>query len=225
MRNNINKKLLGLLLFSLLFLNPANAQQNTYTAIKTAKPMYGGYIGLGYNVLSGNLSEYFKNPFSLPITIDFVYKRLGLQMNLDGAWGKIKKTMVFEDSLSWNKGDNAFHSGLGFNIGFSVYNSKKLRITPIAGYSFNYISKKWWNSSDISKYEPESNVLNIGLLFDFKEAFMSSAASTGVYDQYAGLRISAGVYLPLSDNDMYPQYYDGSMIYLSFGIVALSFFN
>ena len=221
----IPMNILGFILLPILLTTPLKAQQNINESVLTAKPMYGGYIGIGYNILSGNISEYFNNPISLPITIDFVYKRLMLQMSLDGAWGTVKKTMVFDDSLMWNKGDNAFHSGLGFNIGFSVYNSKKLRVTPVAGYSFNYISKKWWNSSDISKYEPESNILNIGLLFDLKNVIMSSNSAAGVYDQYAGMRITAGVYLPLSDNDLYPKYYDGSMIYLSVGIVSLNFFN
>ena len=183
-----------------------------------ARPLYGGYIGLGVGIMTDKLSDHFNPLIMLPLTGDFIYKGFMAQLNLDGGWAKVSKTMMFPDSTTWNKGANSWHSTLGFNIGFSVYNSKKLRITPLVGYANITITKSFWSMND---NEPSINCINVGFVLDFKNSFISkdNAALVSNHSSYTGLRVMAGAYLPYEDTQPYPNYYNGATIYISVGIV------
>ena len=217
------------LFLSLLLLLPAlsKAQDNSHLAAEkkyqSAEPLFGGNFSIGYGLLTDKLGQYFTHPFLLPITGDFVYKNLTLQLNLDAGFSKVRQTMVFENNSRWNKGDNAFHSTLGFNFGFSVFNTTKWRITPIVGWANTYISKKWWGSSDISEYEPHANYLNIALLTDLKKIYAGGKThSNNRYEGYGAIRFSAGVYMPLQEYKDYPNYYNGYIWYFSVGIAYMA---
>jgi len=209
------KKVFVLILFSLMLLTNIFAQENVNN-----KPLIGGYVGVGYGILTGNISDYISNPFIVPLTGDIIYKGFVGQINLDAGFSKVNKTMKFDDGTSWNDGDGAYHNAIGVNLGYSVFNNNNVRVTPLVGYAFSYISKKWWGSSDISQNEPEYNMWNFALIFDIKNIFNSD--KSGDNPEYVGLRITAGVYLPMSEADMYSEYYDGSTIYFSVGVVNLS---
>ena len=217
-----------LFLFLLLFLSAlSEAQVNSDFAkgrkYQSAKPLFGGNFSIGYGFLTEELGQYFTHPFLLPITGDFVYKNLTLQLNLDAGFSKVRQTMVFEDGSRWNKGDNAFHSTIGLNLGFSIFNTTKLRITPLVGWANIYISKKWWGSSDISEYEPHANYLNIALITDLKKIYAGGKTySNNQYEGYGAIRLSAGVYMPLQEYQSYPNYYNGYIWYFSVGIAYLA---
>jgi hypothetical protein len=217
------KKLSWIFLIMLIISNGIAQDQKIQP--QKARPLYGGYIGLGYGILTDKLSEHFHNPIMLPITVDLVYKSLVAQFNLDAGWAKVKKTMTFSDGRSWDKGQNAFHEVFGINLGFSVYNTKDIRITPLVGYSYNSIYKYWWKKSDIHENEPDSDNLNVGFIVDLKNTFISKSNSADTqHDDYAGLRFSAGAYIPYSDHGVNAQFYDGMTIYLSVGVAMLNFF-
>ncbi len=206
-----------------MLFNHSVAQQNVTVKRNKTKQLYGGYVGLGVGYLTDNLSQHFNYPILLPITADFIYNWFVAQISLDGGWAKVKNTMSFDDGGSWNKGQNSFHEGIGINLGGSVYNSKNIRITPVAGYSYNYISKKWWGSSDIRKNEPEFGNLRLAFMFDFKNTFITKKnAMATINDDYAGLRVTAEMYMQLNKNTDYPEYYNGMVINISVGIVLLS---
>ncbi len=189
---------------------------------KQIAPLLGAFVSLGAGFQTGNASEYFSMSVLFPITLDFVYKNLYLQANLDGGWGKVSKTMKFTDTKSWNEGDNVFFNAVGINAGFSVINNGNVRITPFVGYATVYSSKKWWNDSDLSDYEPENKFVNIGVLIDFKNYLVSNGKKElSKYDGYAGIRISAGAYIQTKDYDAFSEYYDGSIIYFSVGVPLL----
>ena len=189
------------------------------------KPLYGGYIGVGYDALCSKLGQHFSNPFTIPLSVDFVFKNFVVQLNMDGGYSQVSKTMLFADSTSWKRGENAFHSTLGLNLGYGIYNNKKICITPIIGYASSLISKKMWSKSDIAHNEPHINYTNIALLLDFKDIFVNVKVtnSYGKYSNYVGVRIIMGAYIPMDKVINEPNYFDGSKIYLSVGIVNLSF--
>jgi hypothetical protein len=183
--------------------------------------LWGGFVSIGYGTMTGNMGEYFTGQLLLPLTVDYSYKNLLLQINLDGGYGQISKTITFDDGKQWKDGENVFSNAVGFNAGFSVYQSKSLRVTPFVGYADMYMSKKWWSGSDISEHEPDNKYYNFGLLVDFKNVFDDSSEK---YGSYSALRFSIGYYMPAQD-DQYPQYYDGSMFYLSLGVSSLGSFD
>ncbi|NOX19176.1 MAG: hypothetical protein GXO87_12955 [Chlorobi bacterium] len=185
------------------------------------KPLFGAYIGIGYAVLSGNLSDYVNNPFILPITGDFIYKGFVAQLNVDAGYSRVKKTMFFNDGSSWREGGDVWHNALGVNVGYGVFNNMNLRVTPVVGYAYSYLASKWWGTSEISNNEPDTHNLTVGLLFDLKNVFSKKSAESDDSD-YLGLRISAGAYIPMSDADVYPNYFNGATIFISVGIINLS---
>ena len=198
-----------------------NAQENP----AKIHPMFGGSVGIGYELLSGNMSNYIKNPFTLPITFDMLYKNLLIQVNLDAGYSKLKSSINFPDGLSWNKGDNAWHNYVGGNIGYGIINNDHIIISPVIGYAYKYISKTWWATSDITKHEPEGNYLNVAAIVDFKLKKMENGNNKGKYAGYSGLRITIGSYIELGDTRPYPQYYNGSTFYFSIGAPILSAFK
>lgn len=188
---------------------------------KNDQPLFGAFVGLGYAVLSGNISEYVNNPFLLPITCDFVYKGFVAQLNLDAGYSRVKKTMFFADGSSWREGGDVWHNAIGANVGYSVINNLNFRVTPLVGYAYTYLSLKWWGPSEISSNEPNYHNLTVGLIFDFKNVFGEENAELDG-KEYVGLRVSAGAYVPMGDSDVYPNYFNGTTIYISVGVVNLS---
>ncbi len=186
------------------------AQDSTGTKVKT---LWGGSASISYSFLSGNISDYINNPITLPITFDMMHKNIVLQLYLDGGFSKVKKTMIFPDKSAWNDGDNVWHDYLGFNVGYSVYNTTKLRITPLVGYGLALLSKKWWAVSDISIHEPEIYNLNLSISFDIKRN-----SGPNKFSPYNGIRISIGTYINTADASPYPEYYNGDSFYISLGI-------
>jgi len=189
------------------------AQDSTTTKVKT---LWGGSASVSYSVFTGNISDNIKNPISLPITFDMIHKNLIVQLYLDGGFSKIKNTMSYDDGSSWNEGDNAWHDFLGLNVGYSVYNSTKLRITPQVGYGLVMISKKWWAVSDIAKHEPEIYNLNLSLCFDIK-----LKTGENKFSPYSGIRVTLGTYINTADASPYPELYNGDVFYFSVGVPVL----
>lgn len=213
------KKMLLLFLF-MLFINLNLFAQDSNESTKS-EMLAGGFGSLGYGFLTGNVSEYINNPILLPITGDFVYNNFVAQINLDAGYSTVAKTMEFSDGSSWNKGDNVFHDMYGLNVGYSVFNNSNLRITPLVGYGSNFLSKKWWAKSDIAAHEPRTYNMNITLLVDFKNAFSPDRKG----NDYFGLRVSFGAYIPTGDASVYPEFYNGTTIYLSVGVISLTNIN
>lgn len=198
-----------------------NAQENS-TKIR---PMFGGSIGLGYEVLTGDISNYFKKPLVLPLSLEMLYKNFLIQLNLDGGYSKVKSTISFPDGSSWSKSDNAWHNYTGGNIGYGIINNERYIIIPVIGYAYKYIDKKFWNASDIAEHEPEGNYFNVAAIIDFKLKSMENGNNRGKYAGYTGLRITIGAYIELGDVKPYPQYYNGSSVYFSIGAPILSVFK
>ena len=208
-------------LFILLSISQVTAREKTSDENIKNKPLFGAYVGAGFEILSGNISEYINNPFMLPITGDFVYKGFTAQLNLDGGYSTVKKTINFNDGSFWEEGSSVWHNLIGVNVGYAVFENENLRVTPLAGYAFTYLSKNWWTSSEIAENEPEWHSINAGLIFDLKNVF-SSKKSNSDKPGYWGLRIAAGAYIPMGDTNVYPNYYNGTTIYFSVGVVNLS---
>jgi hypothetical protein len=179
--------------------------------------LVGGFASIGYGITTGNASEYFNNQILLPLTGDVVYKNLVAQLNLDGGYTTVAKTITFDDGKRWNEGDNVFSNAFGINVGYILYNSSDICFTPLIGYAHTYSSKKWWGASDIVEHEPSSNTVNVNLLLDFKNLFSSNNNNK----QYTGLRISAGAYIPFDDPNYLKYFGTDALIYLSVGIVSL----
>lgn len=217
------KTILTLALVSIFCLQQVNAQQKVKeNPPQKVKALFGGNISIGYGVLTGNISEYIGNPFMLPLSAEVLYKGFLFQINIDGGFSKVKKTMTFPDGTSWNDGDQAWHNYFGGGLGYGIINNEKMMVAPVLGYANAYISKKWWGASDIAKHEPSVNYLNVAAFIDLKRKTTDSGANTGKYAAYSGVRVTLGAYIALDDTSPYPEYYNGSSIYFSVGIPVFS---
>jgi hypothetical protein len=202
----------------ILFLATSIFSQDVSNKIrKESVVLAGGYLGIGYGVISGSASEYFNNPILIPITGDIVFKNFITQLNLDSGYSRVSKTMEFGNNKSWNEGADAWYNAFGINVGYSMFSNNQYRLTPIIGYASTYTKKKWWGPSDIAEYEPENHCVTVGVLLDFKSIIFYNEKNT---PEYNGLRISAGVYIPV-DDPVYPDYYSGTTFYLTIGFVSL----
>ncbi len=201
-----------------LFLVLSQLNLNAQEKGEKIKPLLGGSASIGYGIMTDNISEYVNNELLLPITFDLIYKNFVFQINLDGGYSKIKKSMEFDDGKKWHEGDNAWHNQAGVNLGYGILNNDKIIVSPYVGYSLGLISKKWLGASDISEHEPSCNYLNTGIFVDIKKKRSDKGANKGKYAPYSGIRFTLGAYVHLGDEKDYPQYFNGSIVYLSVGI-------
>ncbi len=178
----------------------------------------GGNLFLGYGVFNGNISNSFTNPFYVGIQVDFYYKRFIFQLDDYIGFCKVKKTLPFPDSLEWAQNESAFSVLFGGNIGYAFIDKEALTITFLTGMGANFMTSLF-KETDNSKNEPTLPYYKVGCYFDFKNVVISGdhirINNSDVY--YASLRLSLGFNYPISNPD-YPQYYDGSIFYVTIGM-------
>ncbi|MCZ2101375.1 MAG: hypothetical protein LC107_07560 [Chitinophagales bacterium] len=108
----------------------------------------------------------------------------------------------------------------GGNVGYALVNNRTFLISPVAGLGLNILtSSPFPSSNDNTNNEPTLVYYNLGGFINIKpfQLFRRRYLLNGQDIQYSYLRINAGVKQGIV-NTKYPEYYTGSMVYISLGL-------
>lgn len=225
---SIHYLIVSLLLFS--FNNQIIAQEIYYNSENSEKydnevekyKALGGNIFVGYGLSTGNISEYFTNPFLVGINVDILRQRMVFQIDGYLGFGKTKKTMEFPDNLEWSKNKMALHSMIGGNFGYTLVNTEALKFVPLAGIGFSGITSSFLTVSDNSKNEPLFPYYKVGFYIDIKSLRFFRGDYRFNYDGgYTCVRLNFGIKSQIGKRK-YESFYQGNMIYFTIGFGGLA---
>jgi hypothetical protein len=213
---------------SLLFIfsmQIANAQNNPPDSINQTqeikpKPVYGGDIGLGCRILTGNMSKHFTNDICGFLSAEGHFNRFIISVNTDDATGSARRDIEFTDTTYWTKGMTVWQRTGSVNFGIFPVDTKRIKVATTLGIMMNTISAKFKYSKRDVRYEPLQYGIRIGSFIDFKGSGKSKWAKTFKSNEYRAIRLSIGACFPLNST-VYPEIYNGNTIYFSIGYTQL----
>lgn len=183
----------------------------------------GGNIFLGQGFLQGNFSDNFTSPFFVGISIDIHRRGLVFQIDDYIGFGKTRQLLTFKDAKRWESNKGAYHFLLGGNIGYKVLDNKHLMWVPLMGIGGNILTSTVLSSSDNSHNEPFLPYYKLGFFMDFKSLTLlqKHIRINDADHNYTSLRLSVGYNFALGQ-PKYPEFYQGSMFYITLGMGGLS---
>lgn len=169
---------------------------------------------LWYGAFKGNLSNYFTNPIFLGLNIDVYRDKILYQIDAYDALGTTltKKTMMFPGNLEWENHVSSDCIIGGLNIGYEVIDNDLLTFVPLVGTGFFSLSS---GNSQNSQNEPTNWAYKLGFFVDCKSLALSR---NNMNSKYYCVRFSLGSISQINTT-IYPQYYKGSMLFFSIGIM------
>lgn len=135
---------------------PLNYKKSNWT--------YGMYGGLDFGIYGDTYKEIFNNTLALAMGFEFSYKNTFLLLNMSLTNSKLNKTLQ-HNSFTIPKGKKSTITMFNAAFGHPVYETKKLKIMPFAGYgltSFEEVSK------DKNKGSTVKGTSFFGFNIDFK---------------------------------------------------------
>ena len=95
-------------------------------------------LGMGPTFLSGNITDYLSTRMCLSFSFDVNYRQWYFSFLMQAVFAKLLRDIPVGAGIDvWEAGSSANITNLGLSIGYSVFNSKYINITPSIGLSFN----------------------------------------------------------------------------------------
>ncbi len=107
---------------------------------------FGIGFGGGVGFPSGNYTDFFKPKGAFNASMDLFYKRNAFSLVVNIGHAKLREDIPVNDYDVWTRGSRMSLGGFGLCLGYSIFKSNMLRVTPLAGVSFN--------SAETSESEP-----------------------------------------------------------------------
>ncbi|HEY0977855.1 MAG TPA: hypothetical protein VGE21_10315 [Flavobacteriales bacterium] len=102
------------------------------TSVVSPAPFgFGMHFGMGYGSFTGSLSDHFSDHFNLQYGIEFQYRRYALLFS--GTLGTSRVRRSFEQGGPWGVDERPSFAMGAIDLGYSVKDGRRLRITPFAG--------------------------------------------------------------------------------------------
>jgi hypothetical protein len=113
---------------------------------KTKKPLYYEYkdwswtieLFAGYEVYTGELRSSFRDNVPIGLAFDVGFKDLVINFRGNSGTGKTRKNLYISGK-QWNEGENIDVGLAEATFGFNLFDTKKIKFTPFAGVSLNFI--------------------------------------------------------------------------------------
>ena len=125
---------------------------------------YGLYGGVDFGLYGGEYSEIFNNTIALSLGFEFSYKKVFMGLNMSFTNSKLNKDLV-DGSLIIPQGEKSTIGLLNTYFGYPVYETKKFRIIPFAGYGVRFFGEA---GDKDNKEEISGGTSIFGVNFDFK---------------------------------------------------------
>lgn len=206
---------------SLLFIEQDSGA--VFFSDKLSNWSYGFGMFSGYNILSNDLSDKFKNFISFGGSASIEYNNAVI-MSIGLVYGpsKTKEDIMLNEKI-WNKNSRANFYRVEVYLGHAVFDSKPLKIIPILGVSFDDIKTKEPNPYDFDyedtllheKVQFSEDSFFLGLILDIKTANNYSSNPKS----YGAIRIKYS-YLMTDFENKYNMF-DGNIHSITLGIGGL----
>ena len=125
---------------------------------------YGLYGGLDFGLYGDVYGEIFNNTISLSLGFEFSYKKVFMGLNMNFTNSKLNSDLI-DDSFTISKGEKSTIGLLNTYFGYPIYETKKFRIIPFAGYGVQFFGETG-NKNDEKEISKETSIF--GVNFDFK---------------------------------------------------------
>lgn len=213
------RKTMSAILLILLLLGGLSSEVLGETAKAVAKPSelkpwLGFQVGLriGISDLSGQPSRAFEDA----TTLEFVMGARVGKLSMEGFWQPTgaSPTREFIRNSGYTKGffDYLDHDALGLLFGLHLYDSYRLRVTPLAGVRWAWVRDGWFNLHPNWDLDSKSTAgLVGGLRLEFNH-LKSDPSNTFKYLHWMYFQI---IVADLSFDN--PEYGDGTMVGLTIG--------
>lgn len=164
-----------------------------------ALPNFG--FGMAFSPAGGifltkELSNNFKNAYSLDLEFDFYFNRIAGFFRLGGGFGKTKVDIpVTSDSLMWKKGSRSGPLLIDGSIGYVLLDKRKTTLTPFAGISYTEFApsaKAQDNHEELEDFKRSAHAYHCGINLDY----VLGAADQGYVKSYGFIRFRYTCYFP-----------------------------
>lgn len=126
----------------------------------------------GYGIVTSTLSDTYKNPIPLGFSLDLSYANFILRGYVTAGFSSLKKDMDYSIG-TWEKGETMSFFNAGANIGYNVFDSKLLKVSPYAGVGYMSVGVPEKDKDDIPELKElkvNSLALTLGASIEFKLA-------------------------------------------------------
>jgi hypothetical protein len=125
---------------------------------------YGLYGGVDFGFYGDSYSEIFNNTIAMSLGFEFSYKKVFMGLNMSFTNSKLNTDLI-DDSLLIPEGEKSTIGLLNSYFGYPVYETKKFRIIPFAGYGVTFFGEV----GDLDNKQETSAATSIfGVNFDLK---------------------------------------------------------
>lgn len=125
---------------------------------------YGLYGGVDFGVYGDSYSEIFNNTIAMSLGFEFSYKKVFMGLNMSFTNSKLSTDLI-DDSLMIPEGEKSTIGLLNGYFGYPVYETKKFRIVPFAGYGVTFFGEV---GDQDNKQETSAATSIFGVNLDFK---------------------------------------------------------
>ncbi|WP_339658841.1 hypothetical protein [uncultured Polaribacter sp.] len=125
---------------------------------------YGLYGGVDFGFYGDTYNEVFNSTIAMSLGFEFSYKKVFMGLNMNFTNSKLN-TDLMDDSFIIPQGERSTIGLLNGYFGYPVYETKKFRIMPFAGYGLTFLSEA---GNEDNKQETSAATSIFGVNFDLK---------------------------------------------------------
>ncbi|SDR66446.1 hypothetical protein SAMN05216503_0163 [Polaribacter sp. KT25b] len=125
---------------------------------------YGLYGGVDFGFYGDTYNEVFNNTIAMSLGFEFSYKKVFMGLNMNFTNSKLNTDLI-DDSFLITEGERSTIGLLNGYVGYPVYETKKFRIMPFAGYGLTFLSEA---GNEDNKQETSAATSVFGVNFDLK---------------------------------------------------------
>lgn len=135
-----------------------NQDLPTHTYVNPSNFTYGLYVGTGLNATTGTLHRSFSNSWAFSAGVLLGYRRLKIKADLTYAQPKVTNMNIMDVSEQETSDIYSSYIAISPSLGFTVFESDKLSITPFVGcawsrYGWNVANYTYTENSDTGELE------------------------------------------------------------------------
>ena len=175
----------------------------------------------GYEFYTGELKSSFRDNVPVGLAFDLGFKDLLFDFRGNSGTGKTQKDLYI-NGRQWSEGENIESGLLEMTLGFKIFESRKIKITPFGGVSMNFIlppEEDIENNPQLKDVGLESaTTYTLGINLDYKFGGISFPydSKTKIERNYWYLRLRYGYSMPQFSANY--SGFSGNFHYITLGI-------
>jgi len=199
------------------------AQTTDVNSVDYTNNAIGGNFFFGTGIYTGNISDYFSNPFYVGLNLEYYRNGFVIQFDDYIGFGKTQDVIEYTALERWEKSDFVLSGMINLGLGYTIVDNDKIMVVPIAGIGFNKFAADLDELYDFkNEFKPVIPHIKLGGYIDLRaiKLFKDNPSFNTDNGSYSCPRISFGYTFPISETD-YSEFYSGSQVYLTLGFGGL----